>query len=132
MTVYSETCINWSCSEAETLLRRIDTFDPVCLLYASLSRISEAETVKRTLVQTENFFQPSNKKVICLTRTQIKALGISEKLRINFDVFLSFLKKKSIFYTLKEQFLFISFRILNIVSNNFCRFNRLVYAPPFC
>ena len=40
----------------ETLLRRTDTFDPVCFLYASLSRISKAETVKMTQLQTENFF----------------------------------------------------------------------------
>ena len=94
MTVYSETCINRSCSKAETLLRRTDTFDPVCFLYASLSHISKAETVKRTLLQTDNFFQSSDKKVTCLTRMQIKVLGISEKQRINSHILVNFLKKK--------------------------------------
>ena len=71
-TVYSETCINRSCSKAETLLRRTDTFDPVCFLYAFLSHISKAEIVKGTLLQKDNFFQSLDKKVTCLTLTQIK------------------------------------------------------------
>ena len=41
-TVYSKSSINRSCFIVETLLRRIDTFDPVCFLYAFLSRISIA------------------------------------------------------------------------------------------
>ena len=107
MTVYGETCINQSCSKAETLLRRTDTFDPVCFLYASLSHISKVETVKRTLLQTDNFFQSSDKKVTCLTRTQIKVLGISKKQRINSDIFLNVLKKStSIFHSLNSNFFF--------------------------
>ena len=66
MTVYSETGINRSCSKAETLLRTTGTLDPVYFLYASLSRISKAETVKITLLQTDKFFQSSDKKVTCL------------------------------------------------------------------
>ena len=97
VTVFSETCINQSCSKAETLLRRTDTFDPVCFLYASLSRISKAETVMRTFLQLDNFLQPSDKKVTRLTRAQIKILGISEKQRINLDIFDNFLKKKCFF-----------------------------------
>ena len=107
VTVFSETCINQSCSKAETLLRRTDTFDLVCFLYASLSHISKVETVKRALLQTDNFFQSWAKKVTCLTRTQIKVLGISKKQRINSDIFLNVLKKStSIFYTLKQYFFF--------------------------
>ena len=103
VTVYSETCINQSCSKAETLLRRTDTFDPVCFLYASLSHISKVETVKRTLLQTDNFFQSSDKKVTCLTRTQIKVLVISKKQRINSGIFANVLNENtSIFYTLKQ------------------------------
>ena len=109
MTVCNETCINRSCSKAEPLLRRTGTFDPVCFLYASLSHISKAETVKRTLLQTDNFFQSSDIKFTCLTRTQIKVLGISEKQRINLDIFVNFLKKKRFFYTLKQYFCLISF-----------------------
>ena len=48
-------------------------------LYASFSRISKAKSVNRTLLQTDNFFQFSDKKTTCLTRAQIKILGISEK-----------------------------------------------------
>ena len=103
VTVFSETCLNQSCSKAETLLRRTDTFDPVCFLYASLSHISNVETVKRTLLQTDNFFQSSDKKVTSLTWTQIKVLRISKKQRINSHIFVNVLKKNtSIFYTLKR------------------------------
>ena len=106
MTVYSENCINWSYSKAETLSRRAGTFDPVCFLYASLSHISKVETVKRTLLQTDNFFQSSDIKFTCLTRTQIKVLGISEKQRINLDIFVNFLKKKRFFLHFKIVFFF--------------------------
>ena len=78
------------------MLRRTETFDPVCFLYASPSRISE------TVKMTDNFFQSSDKKVTCLTRTQIKVLGIYEKKRIDFDIFVNFLKKERFFYTLKQ------------------------------
>ena len=135
MAIYSETCINRSCSKAETWLRRAGTLDPVCFLYASLSHISKAETVKRTLHQTDSFFHSSDKKVTCLPRTQIKVLGISEKQRINLDIFVNFLKKKRFFLHFKIVFFFISFcsfwrkaillsiiAHINIVSNNFCRY----------
>ena len=55
-TVYSDTCINRPCSKAETLFRKTDTFNLVCFLYASLSHLSKVEIVKRTLLQTNNFF----------------------------------------------------------------------------
>ena len=95
--VYSETCIDWSCSKAKTLLRKADTFDLVYFLYASLSRICKVKTVKRRLLQTDNFFQSSEKNVTCLTPTQIKILEISEKQRIKLDIFVNFLKKKHFF-----------------------------------
>ena len=133
MTVCNETCINWSCFKAETLPRRTGTFDPVCFLYASLSRISKAETVKRTLFQTDNFFQSSDKKVICLTRTKIKVLGNSEKQRINLDIFVNFLKKKRFFYTLKQYFCLISFFsfwrkaiLVNIIADIKYRFKQFL------
>ena len=94
--MYSETCINRSCSKTEILLRRIDTFDPIWFLHASISRISKEETLKRT------FFQSSDKKATSLTRTKIKILGISEKQRIKLHIFVSF-------YTLKQQWFLISF-----------------------
>ena len=146
MTVYSETCINRSCSKAETLLRRTDTFDPVCFLYASLSHISKVETVKRTLLQTDNFFQSSDKNMICLTRTKVKVLEISEKQRINLDIFCQFSQKETPFLYFKTVFFFdfilqflkesdtseyntaywISFQTI------FVDINRLEYAPLFC
>ena len=106
VTVYSETCINQSCSKAEILLRRTDTFDPVCFLYASLSRISKAETVKRTLLQMDNFFQSSDKKVTYLTRTQITSFEVSEKQRINLGIVVNFLKKKRFFLHFKTVIFF--------------------------
>ena len=69
-------------------------FDPACFLYASLSCISKAKTVKRTLLETDNVLQSSNKKATCLTRTQIIILGIFEKQRTKLDIFVNFLKKK--------------------------------------
>ena len=61
-------------------------------LYASFSRISKAKSVNRTLFQTDNFFQFSDKKTTCLTRAQIKILGISEKQIITLDIFVNFLR----------------------------------------
>ena len=79
------------------MLRRTDTFDPVCFLYAFLSRISKAKTVKRTLFQTNNFIQSSDKEAICLTPTQMRILGISEKQRTKLEIFVKFLEKKHFF-----------------------------------
>ena len=87
--------MNRSCAKADTILRRTDTFDPVCFLYAFLSGISKAKIVKRTLRQKDNFFSPLIKKVTCLTRTQIKILRISERTKL--DIFVNFLKKKHFF-----------------------------------
>ena len=91
--MYSNTCINRSCSKVESLLRRADTFDLICFLYPALSRISKAETVKRTVLQIDNFFSPQIKKATCLTRTK-KNVRNSEKQRIKLDIFVNFLKKK--------------------------------------
>ena len=82
-----------SCPKMETLLRGANSFDLLCFLNASLLCISKAKTVRRTLLQTDNFFQSSDKNVNCLTRTQIKILGIFEKQRIELNIFVSFLKK---------------------------------------
>ena len=79
------------------MLIKADTFDPIYFLYASFSRISNAESVKKTLFQTDNFFQSSDKKLTCFTETQIKNLRISEKQRIKSDIFVNFLKKKHFF-----------------------------------
>ena len=103
--MYSETCIDWSCSKAETLLRKADTFDLVYFLYASLSRISKVKTVKRTLLQTDNFFQSSGKKASCLTRTWKKILGISEKQRNKKKHF----PKRNIFLNFKTTIFFFWF-----------------------
>ena len=66
----------------------------------------------------ENFFQSSDEKVTYLTRTQIKALGISEKQRINLNIFVNFLKKKLFFlHTLKEKF-FLFYFILQFLKES--------------
>ena len=92
-----ETCINRSCSKAETLLRRTETFGLVCLIYAFLSSISKAKTAKRTLLQEDNFFQSSDKKVTCFTPVETRILIIFEKQRITLDIFVKFLKNKHFF-----------------------------------
>ena len=99
-TVYSETCINWSCSKVETLLRRSDTFDSVCFLYASLSRISKAETLKNTLLQTDNF-SPRPQSHLLYADTK-KVLETFKKKMIKLDIFVSFLKEKH-FFTLQNN-----------------------------
>ena len=105
VAVYSETFINWSCPKAETLLRSTGTSDPLSFLHAPLSHIPKAETVKRTLPQTDNFFRPSDKKATCLTRIQTKVLGVSEKLRINLDI-LSLFSKRNVFLHFKTVFFY--------------------------
>ena len=92
-----KTCIDRFCSNVKTLLRRKDTFDPVCFLYPSHLRISKAKNVKRKLLQSDNFYQSSDKKATCLKRTEIKILGISKKQRTKLEIFFSFLKKKHFF-----------------------------------
>ena len=104
--MYSATCVNRSCSKAETLLRRADMFDLVCFLYASLSHISKAETVKRTLFRTDNFYSPQIKKQPALTWMQRIFLGIPRNKELNW-IFLSIFWKRNIFYTLRQQWFFL-------------------------
>ena len=104
--MYGDTCINRSCSKAETLFRRTDTLDLISFLYASLSHISKAETVKRALLQTDNFFSVIRLKSTCLTRTQRKILGIPRNRELNWT-FLSIFSKREIFYTLKQKWFFL-------------------------
>ena len=101
--MFSETYMNRSCSKADTFLRRTDTFYSVCCLYAFLSCISKAETVKRI-----TFFQSSDEKVICLTGTQLKLLGILDKERINVH-FCQFSQKEIFLLHFKETIIFSDF-----------------------
>ena len=113
--MYSETCINRSRSKAETLLRRTDTFDPVCFLYAFLPLISKAKTVKRTLLQTNNFFQSSNKKATCHMQTNKNFRNFRET-KNQIGHFCQTSQKETFFYTLKQQF-----------SISFCSFEGVRY-----
>ena len=102
MTVYNETCMNRSCSKAETLLRKKGTFYLVCMLHISLKRKPQrGHCFRRT-----TFFSSQIQKVTCLRRTQIKFLGI-------LDIFVNFLKKK--------RFFFLHFKIVNISCCSFWR-----------
>ena len=103
--MYSETCINRSRSKAETLLRRTDTFDPICFLYAFLPLISKAKTVKMTLLQTNNFFQSSNKKATCHMQTNKNFRNFRET-KNQIGHFCQISQKETFFYTLKQQFFF--------------------------
>ena len=113
--MYNETCINRSCSKADSLLRRIDTFDPVWVLYTSLSRISNWKTEKRTLFQADNFFQPSDKKDLPYG-PQTKILGISVRQRNKLD-FLSIFSKRHIFLHFKTTIFFCDFILQFWVSS---------------
>ena len=103
--MYSDTCINRSCSKAETLLRRAGVWSR---LFSSLSCISKAEIVKRTLLQTGNFFRSSDKKATCLMRTQRKNLGIPGNRDLNWT-FLSVFSKRNIFLHLRTTIILFDF-----------------------
>ena len=105
--MYSETCLNRSCSKAETLLRRTDTFDPVSFLYAFLSRISEAKNCKEDTASDGQHFQSSDKKTPCLTRTQ-KFQEFPRNRELNWT-FLS-ISQKEIFFTLQNN-IFLNFNL---------------------
>ena len=110
--MHSDTCINRSCSKAETLFTRTETFNLVCFLYASLSHLSKEETVKRTLFQTNNFFSVLEIKKQPALPGHNENFRNSEKQRIKFDIFVNFLTKKH-FYTSKQQWFFlIHFKVL--------------------
>ena len=117
-----------SCSKSETLLRRTDTFDPVCFLYAFLLRISNVTTVKRTLLQTNNFFQSWDKKAISLTPTQTRILGISEKQRIKLEILVKFVKKKH-FLHLKTIIIYF---LISYFSLSAMRFSQTLYLFFLC
>ena len=111
--MYSDTCINRSCSKVDNFLKRTDTFDLACFLYTSLSHISTAETAKRALLRTDNFFSPQIRKATCLTRTQRKFLGILRNRELNWT-FLSIFSKK----------LFLYFKAIMILSDFILQFWR--------
>ena len=112
--MYGETCIDRSCSKVQTFLRKTDTFDPVCFLYASLSSLAKAKTVKRTLLQRRNSFQSSDKKATCLMRTKMKIFGIFVNQRNKLDIF-SIFSKRATFLHFKTTIIVFDFIL------QFCR-----------
>ena len=99
--MYGKTCLNRSCSKAETLLRRTVTVSqtrfilPVFYMLSFHSFLKQ-KTVKRTLLQTDNISSPQIKKHPALT----KISGIPE------ESFVNFLKKKHFFTPQNNIFLF--------------------------
>ena len=95
------------------MLRRTDSFELVCFLCAFLSRISRAETVKWALLQTNNFFQFSDKKGTCLTPTQISFRNFREIELIIFEIeFLSNFSKRNIFVHSKANLFYLILEFL--------------------
>ena len=125
--MYSETCLNRSCSKAETLLRRTDTFDPVSFLYAFLSRISKAKNCKEDTA-SDGYFQSSGKNVPCLTQTQIKILEFPRNRELN-STFLSIFSKEKHFFT-KQQF-FFDFTLQFMKQCNTFDSNSLSFIPNY-
>ena len=101
--MYSETCLNRSCSKAEPLLRRKAAFDLVSFLYAFLARISKA--IKKTPLQTDNIFSPQIKKHPTLHGH--KNFRNFRETELNWT-FLSIFSKRNIFLHFKTTFFFIS------------------------
>ena len=87
-----ETCLNQSCSKKKVLLRRADSFDDACFLYSSLLCISKLKTVKRTLLQTDNFFSPQRKNSPALRGHKSKFQEFSKNRELNWKFLLIFLK----------------------------------------
>ena len=109
--MYSETCLNRSCSKAETLLRRTDTFDLIYSLYAFLPRISKAENCKEDTASYGEHFQSSVKKrTPCLTRAQ-QFQEFPRNTELNWT-FLSIFSKRNIFLHFKAAFFLFQFEVL--------------------
>ena len=121
--MYSDTCINRSCSKAGTLLRRTDIFELVCFLYASLSCISKVETVKWHCFRETTFFSPQIKKQPALRRRK-KKLGIPRNTELNWT-FLSIFSKRNIFLHFKTNIIFSNF-ILQFWKSTIL-FSRILY-----
>ena len=106
--VYSDIRSNRSYSKPETLLKRTEcTFDLVSFLYHFLSRISK------------DFFQSPDKKSNLLYANTKKIFRNFEKQRIKLEIFVKFLKKKTFFYTLKQQW-FILYAFYSFEGVGYC------------
>ena len=107
--MYSKTCLNRSCSKAETVLRRTGTFDPICSLYAFLSRISKAKNCKEDTASYGEHFQSSVKKrTTCLTRAQ-QFQEFPRNTELNWT-FLSIFSKRNIFLHFKAAFFYFNLK----------------------
>ena len=110
--VCSETCLNRSYSKAKTLLRRTDTFDPVCFLYAFLSRIFKVKNCKEDTSSEGWHFQSSDKKAHYLpyadTNKSFRNFWGTEN---SVGHFWQFSQKETFFYTLKQQKCFFGFNL---------------------
>ena len=109
--MYSDTCINRSCSTTETLFRRTDMFDLVRFLYASLYTSLKWKPYGGHYLRQTTFFHSSDKKTTCLTRTQRKIWGTPRNSELNWT-FLSTFSKKKTFFTLFKRFLKFSIHFL--------------------
>ena len=93
-------------------MRRIDTFDPVCFLYAPLSHISRAKTVKRSLFQKGQLFSVHRSK------NHLHCLDTNKSFRYfrgtQNCIFVNILKKKHFFILLNNNiFCWLNFAVLN-------------------
>ena len=94
--------------------RRTDTFDPVCFLYAPLSRTYKAIEIycysenrkKDTSSDRRLLFSPQIKKPPALRGNIWKFLEFPRNKVLNWTFLSIFLKRNFYFYTLKQQHLF--------------------------
>ena len=100
--MYSETCLNRSCSKAETLLRRTGML--------SFHTFLKQKTVKRTLLQTDNIFSPQIKKHSALRGH--KTFRNSRETENYIGHFCQFSQKETFFYTSKQHFFLFQFAVL--------------------
>ena len=124
--------MNRSCSKAETLSRRTDTFDPVSFPVYMLSfhAFLKRKTVKRTLLQADNIFSPQIKKQPALRGH--KNFRNFRETENQIRHFCQCSQKETFFYTSTQHFLFLisicSFEGVHTFDSNSLSFSKLLSA----
>ena len=111
-------------------MRRTDTFDRVCFLYASLLRISKGKTVKRTLLQKDVFLSSHIKKPPAL-RGQKKICELQRNRELNWKL-LSIFSKRNIFVEFKTTIIFFKIHFGVLKECNTFESNSGSFFPSCC
>ena len=110
------------------MLKRSDTFNPVCFLYASLSGMLsgfQSKNGKEDTGSDGQLFQFSDKKTPSFTRTQIKIYMNSQKTENEIEHFCQFPRKETFFLHFKITAIVFDFilqfwRIAILLNRTLC------------